>query len=274
MPRPDGSFALRGPGAAIAARRVVLATGGKALPKSGSDGHGFAIARSLGHTTTPVFPALVPLVLRDGSFLRGLAGVAAPARLEVRGAGGKRLGTTTGPVLCTHFGVSGPAVLDISRHLAHARAGDPGAHLVLGFYPEETPETLVRAIQEARGTTAGAWVRRRLPERLADALVAAAGVDPAGPLDRLSRERRRTLAETLSRWRLPVAGDRGFTHAEATAGGVPLSEVRLDTMESRIRPGLHLCGEILDVDGRIGGFNFQWAWSSGFVAGAGTVTLS
>jgi predicted Rossmann fold flavoprotein len=272
--RTDGAFALRGPGTAIAARRVILAPGGKALPKSGSDGHGFAIARSLGHTTTPVFPALAPLVLPVGSFLRTLPGIAAPARLEVRAATGKRLAATTGALLCTHFGVSGPAVLDISRHLTHARAEDPGAHLVVSFYPEDTTETLMRAILEGHGATAGSWVRRRLPERLADALVAAAGIDPGGPLDRFSREHRRALAATLSQLKIPVTGDRGFTHAEATAGGVPLSEVRLDTMESRICPGLHLCGEILDVDGRIGGFNFQWAWSSGFVAGAGAATLS
>jgi hypothetical protein len=110
-------------------------------------------------------------------------------------------------------------------------------------------------------------LRSRLPERLADALCREAGVDPATSFDRLPREARRRLVLTVSAYRLPVTGDRGFTHAEVTAGGVPLSQVRLQTLESRICPGLYLAGEILDVDGRIGGFNFQWAWASGFVAG-------
>jgi predicted flavoprotein YhiN len=88
-------------------------------------------------------------------------------------------------------------------------------------------------------------------------------------LDRLKREDRRALAHAITRTVLPVTGERGFTFAEVTAGGVPLSELHLDTMESRVCPGLHLCGEICDVDGRIGGFNFQWAWASGYAAGTG-----
>jgi predicted flavoprotein YhiN len=110
-------------------------------------------------------------------------------------------------------------------------------------------------------------LRSRLPERMAEALCRQAGVDLDVSFDRLSREARRKLEETVRSYRLPVTGDRGFTHAEVTAGGVPLSETRLRTLESRACAGLHLVGEILDVDGRIGGFNFQWAWASGFVAG-------
>jgi len=87
--------------------------------------------------------------------------------------------------------------------------------------------------------------------------------------DQLTREARRALVEAVTAMEVTVAGDRGFTYAEVTAGGVPLSEIRLETMESRVAPGLHLCGEICDVDGRIGGYNFQWAWSSGYVAGVG-----
>jgi predicted flavoprotein YhiN len=112
-------------------------------------------------------------------------------------------------------------------------------------------------------------LRRWLPERLSDALCAESAVDPASAFDRLSAESRRALVGTISATRLPVTTDRGFNVAEVTAGGVPLSQTRLDTLESRIVPGLHFAGEILDVDGRIGGFNFQWAWASGFVAGTG-----
>jgi predicted flavoprotein YhiN len=116
--------------------------------------------------------------------------------------------------------------------------------------------------------TVGRVLGARVPERLARALCAHAGVDPGTPLAGLTREGRRALVRAATELALPVTGDRGYTYAEVTAGGVPLSEVRLETMESRVCPGLFLCGEILDVDGRIGGFNFQWAWASGFVAGS------
>ena len=217
-------FSISGPAGTVEARRVVLATGGMALPRSGSDGHGYAIARSLGHTTTArIFPALVPLTLARGSFARELPGVACEAAVTVRSGSGRRLVEMRGSLLCTHTGLSGPVVLDVSRHLA-------------------------------------------------DALLAEARVDPASRWERLSRDDRRRLETTLTAWRAPVTGDLGFAKAEVTAGGVPLSEVRLTTMESRRTPGLFLCGEILDVDGRIGGFNFQWAWASGYVAGSSSLS--
>lgn len=265
--REAEGFVVRGPAGTIAARRVILATGGRALPKSGSDGHGFELARRLGHSTTDrILPALVPLVVAEGCFVRSLAGVAAPASIELRSGSGRRLAVFSGPTLCTHFGLSGPAVLDVSRFWSHARLDDPEAHLAINWLPE-TDATGVTASLERRGGAVGAWLRARLPERLADALCGEAGVDPKAPIERLSRDARRALARTVCAWRAPVVGDRGFTHAEATAGGVPLAQTHLTTLESRVCPGLFLAGEILDVDGRIGGFNFQWAWASGFVAG-------
>ncbi len=107
------------------------------------------------------------------------------------------------------------------------------------------------------------------PSRLADVLAELAGVDPTLRGDALPRAKRRALVSTLTALVLPVTGDRGWPYAEVTAGGISLTEVRLETMESRVCPGLYLCGEILDVDGRIGGFNFQWAWASGTSAGRG-----
>jgi predicted Rossmann fold flavoprotein len=265
----DGGFVLRGPAGTLTASRVVLATGGKALPKSGSDGHGFELARRLGHTTTPrILPGLVPLVLDERCVVRSLAGISVPAAIELRSATGKALVAFEGSTLCTHFGVSGPPVLDISRHWLHARADDPGAHLVVNWLPELDSRRCQAAL-EARGGTVAAWLRGRLPDRLAAALCAEAGIDPGLPVERLSRTARRAFGDMVCAYRLPVRGDRGFTHAEVTAGGVPLSETRLDTLASRVCPGLFLAGEILDVDGRIGGFNFQWAWASGHVAGLG-----
>lgn len=247
-------------------RRVILCTGGKSLPKSGSDGLGFDLARSLGHSVTePLVPALVPLVLPAEHWIRSLAGLTLPTEVTLRAASGKRLFTTTGSTLCTHVGLSGPAILDVSRHWLVGRAADPGVSLSLNWLPGETGESMERLILASPGRGVPALLRGRLPDRLIRTLCEQAEAPAAGDL---SREARRRLIGLLTATPLPVIGDRGFTVAEATAGGVPLAEVKLDTLESRICPGLHFAGEVLDVDGRIGGFNFQWAWASGFVAGS------
>lgn len=280
----------------IAARRLVLATGGMALPRSGSDGAGYAFARALGHSvTTRVTPALVPLILDDAGpsaasqtnagptdarsaaappgvaqALRSLSGLAAPACLSLHTGSGKRVRQTTGPLLCTHFGLSGPAALDISRHLTHLRHTDPGAHLRASFLPALTTEAADAALLAARALSplrALSAPPHALPERLVRALCALAGAPPAEPMTSLHKPPRRALAAALTDLHLPVTGDRGFTHAETTAGGVPLAELNPATMASRARDHLFVCGELCDVDGRIGGFNFQWAWASGHLAG-------
>lgn len=274
-------------GRAIAARRVILATGGRSLPKSGSDGAGLAMAQSLGHALTgEIHPSLVPLLLPDGHVLRSLAGIASEAVVEVRSGSGRRLVAFTGNVLCTHFGLSGPAILDVSRWLIAARHDDPGATFSINWIPGTSAEQLEVAIRDGTAThpwsttprtpprTAAQLLRAVLPERLADALVGEAGIDPHRSLRQLSRDERRRLVTVACAMEIPIVGDRGWTYAEVTAGGVPLAEVDLGTLESRVVPGLHLCGEILDVDGRIGGFNFQWAWASGHVAGSAAAGAS
>jgi len=275
--RDGGGFEIAGPAGTLVAERIVLATGGKSLPQTGSDGAGYGIARSLGHSITErVFPALVPLLLPAGDALRALRGVSARATVEVRSSAGAVLARFTDGLLCTHFGVSGPAVLDASRYLTAARFDDPGARLVVSWLPGETPESADRALLARGAAGGGRFLRERgLPERLAEAICDAAGVPAGRPLRELARAERRALAGAATEWTLAVAGDRGFTHAEVTAGGVPLSEIRLETMESRPCPGLHVVGEVCDVDGRIGGYNFQWAWASGYVAGraAGAAAL-
>jgi predicted Rossmann fold flavoprotein len=267
--RVDGGFVVRGRDQeALHARRVVLATGGRSLPKSGSDGGGYALARGLGHTVTAdVFPALVPLTLPAGHALCALSGLAAPARLEVRASTGRRMTAMEGPTLLTHFGLSGPAVLDVSRHWTAARRQDAGAQLVACWLPSDTPEALDARLRVAGGTSVARVLAASLPERLARTLCSIAGVEPETPGYRLAREARKAVVRAAHALALPVTGDRGWNEAEVTAGGVPLAELHLDTLESRVSPGLYLCGEICDVDGRIGGYNFQWAWSSGYVAG-------
>ena len=272
--RPDPGTPNSQPGTrgALTARRVILATGGRSLPKSGSDGHGYDIARTLGHTITRTFPGLVPLTLPRDHFVCALSGLTVPATLELRSTTGKRLAAFTDSTLCTHFGLSGPAVLDISRYYLDPAPGT--AALFINWLPALTGETLDAALANLKNQTPGRWLATHLPERLARALCDGAGVDPAGPGHQLTRERRRALARVVCEMPLPITGDRGWNYAEVTAGGVPLAEIRLDTMESRLCPGLFLCGEICDVDGRIGGYNFQWAWASGFVAGGAAGSAS
>jgi len=260
----------------LLARRIILATGGKALPKTGSDGAGYAIARELGHTLTDhVFPALVPLTTPKDWFLTALSGIALPMRVEVIASTGKRLVDFTNSTLLTHFGLSGPSILDASRYLAAARLEDPGASLRLCFTPNITAEALdARILALHRLLPTRLLMDLGLPERLARALCEHARVDPGAPLHSLDRARRRALVDAVTALAVPITGDRGFTYAEVTAGGVPLTQIRLETMESRACPALHLCGEICDVDGRIGGFNFQWAWASGYVAGISAARAS
>lgn len=266
--RDDGGFHVIGEWGQLAAKKVILATGGRSLPKSGSDGHGYTIAQSLGHTITQrVFPALVPLTLPKSHALCSLSGITLPATLSVRSATGKRLISFTNSTLLTHFGLSGPSALDISRYLTDARMDDPDAHLVADWLPGESFESVDAMLQHggARGTAT--VLAEHLPERMAKVLCELASATPNAPCHHLRKDVRRAVVRAVKELRLPITGDRGFQYAEVTAGGVPLSELNLTTMASRVCDGLHLCGEVCDVDGRIGGFNFQWAWASGSVAG-------
>ena len=197
-----------------------------------------------------------------------LSGITVPATLEVWSSTGKRIVAFTDSTLCTHFGLSGPSTLDISRYYTEAHLTDPGASLTINWLPDYTPESFEADLLNTPRMLISRYLIRVLPERLARALCHIAAVDPATTTDRLTREARRNLARTITRLTLPIQGDRGYNFAEVTAGGIPLSEIRLESMESRTCAGLYLCGEICDVDGRIGGYNFQWAWASGFVAGS------
>lgn len=248
--------------------RLVLCSGGMALPRSGSDGGGYIIARAMGHTITErVFPALVPLIAGpDSAWLSGLSGVSCRTAVEVRSGTGKRLARFENDLLCTHFGLSGPGPMDASRYLTAARHEDRDATLFICWI-DEPFETIDATLQRLGQRTPLAYAREHLPERLARALCERAGVDPACPGNQLPREPRRALAHLLAGTAIDISGDRGFTHAEVTAGGVPLGEINPATMASRACENLWLAGEILDVDGRIGGFNFQWAWASGHIAG-------
>ncbi len=268
----EGGFVLETDRGDVAARSVVIATGGESVPATGSDGSGYGIVRALGHAVTERFPALVPLVLPRGHWLTELSGISVEAELTVVSSAGRHLQKTRGSALFTHFGLSGPAVLDASRHWIAARRDDPGAALLMNARPgserRRLEDEIVAASTSHPRMEIATFLASMLPERFARAVIErGAGAAPATHLGRLDRESRARIAAAVVALPLPVARDRGWNYAEVTAGGVPLRELHLATMESRIVPGLFLCGEILDVDGRIGGFNFQWAWASGRLAG-------
>ncbi len=254
----------------IQADRIVLAAGGKALPKSGSDGHGYSIAQSLGHSiTSEVLPALVPFIAADCSrWITELSGIACPATLSVVTSTGKRVKSFTNDTLITHFGLSGPAPMDISRYLSTAKLSDRKSHLEINWLPNHSFEQVDQDLTKLGKAQISTHLRTLIPDRLARVLCdQAGGIDPTTPGHTLSRDSRRALAHLLTATKIHIQADRGFTHAEVTAGGIPLEEINRKNFQSRQCKGLYLVGEILDVDGRIGGFNFQWAWSTGFIAG-------
>jgi predicted Rossmann fold flavoprotein len=257
----------RGP---INAGTVVLATGGQSLPKTGSDGAGLEMARRLGHTIVPTTPSLVPLTASDDEPLhQSLSGVAHDVELALwfDGRVARRL---RGALLWTHFGISGPVVLDASRHWLRARLEEHEARLTVSFSPDESFDAvdarwalLTRSRPRA---SVQSVLADMIPASAATALLQQLNLDPTAALTNLSRLARRCLSHALVEWPMPVTGSRGYNYAEATAGGVALDEIDPGTMASRRCPGLYVVGEMLDVDGRIGGFNFQWAWSSARVA--------
>ena len=274
--REAGRFVLdtsRGP---MHAGQVVLATGGQSLPKSGSDGTGYALARSLGHHVVPPVPALVPLLLDEHGRLphAALSGVSHDAEIAVW-VDGRLSERVQGALLWTHFGISGPAALDVSRHWTRATQEGRAVALTLNVFPGltfETADTHLVALASARPRASLQTVlTQSLPAALVSVVLQALGLDAAASAGALTRESRKRLAHALTEWTLPVTGSRGYNYAEVTAGGVPLQEVQAKTLESRVCPDLFLVGEVLDVDGRLGGFNFQWAWASAATAARGLV---
>lgn len=250
-------------GGVIRASAVVLATGGLSVPATGSDGTGLEIVRRLGHTLHATYPALTPLTARPHRYA-GLSGVSLVVTLEAPGA--KRTWSDHGGFLFTHKGYSGPSVLNLSHLAVRSRLAGAPAQRYFVRWTDRDAAAWDRLLREREGTVGG-LLRRHVPARLAEALLEDAAVDGATPLAQLDRESRRRVVEAMTHHPLPWTGDEGYVKAEVTGGGVDLAEVDPRTLESRLHPGLYLCGEILDAFGPIGGYNFAWAWATGRAAG-------
>ncbi|MFA7000873.1 MAG: NAD(P)/FAD-dependent oxidoreductase [Candidatus Omnitrophota bacterium] len=258
----EEGFSLHAESWTCRAKTVILCTGGLSYPETGCDGSGYRLAKSLGHTIVPTLPALTPLLTKDPDWT-ALMGLALPCRLSVKDAAKKEI-LAEGPVLFTHTGFSGPAVLDISCHwpAAHALGRPVSACFLPEISEEEFRGRLARATEDNSGKSIKNYLLAHFPERLALTLLKKTGVEAGTVLNQLKKTEREKVLETLYRYPLPVSATAGYSKAEVTAGGVSLEEVDPHTLESKKAPGLFFAGEMLDVDGRLGGFNFQWAWSS------------
>jgi predicted Rossmann fold flavoprotein len=250
----------------VLARAIVMSCGGASWPKTGCAGDGYRILARLGHRIVPIRPALVALRTAPG-WMNGLAGISAPdALVSAIDEKGKVLRKRRRPVLFTHRGLSGPGIMDISSCLTQ-----PGnkVRLRIDWFPDTSEDDIAAALSSRRHGSS--LVARRLPgglpERLLMALMRLANVPDNRPASQMTREERLRLLQALKRCDVPIIGDEGFDQAEVTAGGVALEEVDRLTMESRLVPGLFICGELLDVDGPVGGFNIQAAASTGRMAG-------
>jgi len=274
----------------IRASKVILATGGLSVPLTGSDGTGLKILEVLGHTINTTYPALTPITLTPHRYV-DLAGVS--LTVTIRDGDTKKAFRTTGGFLVTHRGWSGPTALNVS-HLTRPSSSNDGTSsdsasppgppsAVQPHPPAPSPSgrggadlfvswgNLSRAEGEkelAGGAKLVAnMLKQHLPERLAARLFEEAGISADRTVAQLRKDERERLLSVLCAWPLPYTGDEGYKKAEVTGGGVALAEIVPQTMESRIRPGLFIVGEALDVFGPIGGYNFHWAWATGKLGG-------
>ncbi|HZT79848.1 MAG TPA: NAD(P)/FAD-dependent oxidoreductase [Gemmataceae bacterium] len=264
-----GLYSLTTPGRVVTARRVVVTTGGRSYPGCGTTGDGYGMAAAFGHTIVPPRPALVPVKV-SAPWVAELRGVTVPdAAVRVLDAG-KVLAARRGSLLFAHFGLSGPVVLDVSGAVTRHPRPESLA-LEIDWLPavkEPVLDEHLRTESLVSGKKQlAAVLAAQLPRRLGDALVTVAGMSADRKAAALNKIDRAKLVQALKRLRLPVAGTLGFEKAEVTTGGVALGEVDSRTMESKKAAGLYLAGEVLDLDGPIGGYNFQAAWSTGWLAG-------
>ncbi|MBE6939654.1 MAG: aminoacetone oxidase family FAD-binding enzyme [Ruminococcaceae bacterium] len=252
-------------GQTISCDRVILAAGGAAGSKVGGVMDGYQLAKSMGHHRTALYPSLVQL-RTDPTYPRALKGVKADACLRILQEG-ETVAQRQGEILFTEYGISGPAVFDVSRTAA---TGSEGMSAQLDFLPDYSwDDTLLwlRQRQQAMiGREAGLLLTGSVHTRLGQMLCKAAGFTNQ-PVSALTEKDLQAIARQLRSFTLPILGVCGFDQAQVTAGGLVTDEFDPRTMQSRLVPGLYVCGELLDVDGDCGGFNLQWAWSSGRLAG-------
>ncbi|MCR1899831.1 NAD(P)/FAD-dependent oxidoreductase [Irregularibacter muris] len=252
--------------------RVIITTGGKAMPSSGSDGKGYDLARKFGHTIRDVFPALVQLML-EGSFFKRITGVKFIGTAELIHKN-KSLMKDRGDILFTNYGISGPPILQLSRKAGELLNKGKEAYLKVVIMDTMSKDELrklmtkrfqVGAKKSIDFSLVGLINKKLIPIVLQEANIE----DIKRPVANLSNKEKERIIDILSDWRFKITGTKSWTSAQVTAGGVDTKEINQNTMESKLVQGIFFAGEIMDIDGMCGGFNLQWAWSSGFTAGQG-----
>ncbi|SDQ27057.1 NAD(P)/FAD-dependent oxidoreductase [Pseudoxanthomonas sp. CF125] len=252
----DGGFRLRTTRGTLSAPALVVACGGLSIPSMGASGFGYELARQFGHTVLPTRAGLVPLTLtgKHQEHLQDLSGVALPVEATCNGQSFRNF------MLITHRGVSGPSILQISSYWR------PGDDLRLNLLPDGDAFQLLREQQSVRPaaelkTVLSDLLPRRFAQRLCELWL------PNRPMKQFNEPQLREIAAQLQSWPLIVSGTEGYRTAEVTLGGVDTDELSSSTMQSKKIPGLYFIGEVVDVTGWLGGYNFQWAWASGHAAG-------
>ena len=254
----------------LPARAAIVATGGVSYPATGATGDGYRLAAAVGHRVIPPRPSLVPLETAE-TWVPALRGLSLPLVRLTMHAGGGALATSVGELLFTHFGVSGPAVLRLSRAAVPILARGERLRLSLDLFPGLEPgemSSLIREELDQHGRRLGRNIlAAHLPARFREVILARCGVPPDKPAHQFSRTDRENLARILKDLPLTLTGARPLAEAIVTAGGVAVGEISPRTMASRLVHGLYFAGEVMDVDGNTGGFNLQTAFSTGYLAG-------
>lgn len=251
--------------------RVIVCTGGKSYPKTGSDGDGYRFAREAGHSVTPLSPSLVPLIA-DGKLCASMQGLSLKnvSLRMIQTATGKCIYEDFGEMLFTHFGITGPLVLSASAHLSDIKAGKYEAQIDLKpALDEKTLDArLLSDFKKYQNRDFMNALNDLLPQKMIEPFVRICGVDGRKKVHSITREERESIVRTLKCIRIPLLGFRSLDEAIVTRGGVDVKEITPKTMESKLVKGLYFAGEVLDVDAYTGGFNLQIAFSTAVLAGA------
>lgn len=250
--------------------RVIISCGGKAKPSTGSDGSGYELARMLGHTITGIFPALVQLKL-EGQYFKQIEGVKIEGTAQLL-CNNKLVMEEQGDILFANYGISGPPILQLSRKAGELleKGQVPIIKVILldKITEEELQQVMIMRFKDGPNKTIQFSLVGLINKRLIPVVLKEAGItDLNRPVSNITGQERQRIVSILTDWRFKITGTKSWPSAQVTAGGINTEEINPSTMESKLVPGLYFAGEIIDIDGRCGGFNLQWAWSSGFVAG-------
>ena len=262
----------------IKADKVILATGGKSYPLTGSNGEGYFLAKNLGHTITAIKPSLVPMTTYEQDMHSSLLGLSLK-NVQIKlidKLKNKEIYEDFGEMLFTHFGVSGPTILSASAHLVRYKnieelLKNGQIKLKIDFKPALSEEKLdlrmQRDFEEFKNRAFKNSLEKLLPQKLIQVIIKCSNIDPEKKVNEITKQERMSLVKLLKNFEITIKGFRPVEEAIITAGGINIKEINPKTMESKIINGLYFAGEIIDVDGYTGGFNLQIAYSTGFVAG-------